>query len=203
MSSLPWWSQWWWRTSKPTFRLHFSWPPIHHFTSGCWRRLAGATPTCPIERRAASGGARVGGAAQRRYGFGVAAPISRVGRRCALRVESHAPAMASSSGRRPRIARTMAAWRTGRENVPCAGCSRRHRLGAGQGFWPEGEPCVIGVPSVWCCRVARAAAKTPIARRAEPTHARREAARGPLLHVNLVHTHHAHLGERPYQVPTR
>ena len=46
-------------------------------------------------------------------------------------------AMASSSGRRPRIARTMAALRTGRENVPCAGCSRRHRLGAGQGFGPK------------------------------------------------------------------
>ena len=64
----------------------------------------------------------------------VTARISRDGRRCALRVESHAPAMAPSSGRWPRITRTAAARRTGRKNTPCTGCGRRRCLGAGQGL---------------------------------------------------------------------
>ena len=158
--------------------------------SVCWRRLAGAMSTCPIERRAASGRVRVG------------APLKETlhlrGRRADLTGRTSLRAASgvarSGDGAIERPAAKDYAYRDRPANR-----AQKHPLHwlrpptlsrSWTGFGVEGEPCVIGAPSVRCCRVARAVAKTPIARRAEPTHARRGAARGPLLHVNLLFTCH-------------
>ena len=135
--------------------------------SGCWRRLAGAMPTCPIERRTASDGVRV------------RAPLKetlRFGRRCAdltgrtsLRAASGVARSGDGAVERPtakdRAYHGCPAYRARKR--PLRGLQPPTPLRSWAGFWPRGEPCVIGAPSVRCCRVARAVAKTPIARRAE------------------------------------
>ena len=135
--------------------------------SGCWRRLAGAMPTCPIERRTASDGVRVRAPLKEtlRFGRRRADLTGRTSLRAASGVARSGDGVVERPPAKDYANHGCPAYRARKRPLRWLRPPTPSRVWAR--FWAEGEPCVIGAPSVRCCHVARATAKTPILRRAE------------------------------------